>query len=141
MKNLHSEHQSLRHLCQGSNQKPLEIYVFVDPLCPECWALEPILKKLQIEYGNWITLKHVLTSNLQKLNIGTKRSLKIWPRHGSKLLVDPACLVTVTFGLRIQFQHPLQHRLQLKLRVYREKARHSLFTKTSRSIIFRETKR
>ncbi|WP_277988259.1 ClpXP adapter SpxH family protein [Priestia flexa] len=76
MKNLHSEHQSLRHLCQGSNQKPLEIYVFVDPLCPECWALEPILKKLQIEYGNWITLKHVLTNNLQKLNIGTKKKFE-----------------------------------------------------------------
>ncbi|TYR79583.1 DsbA family protein [Priestia megaterium] len=58
------------HLCQGSNKKPLEIYVFVNPLCPECWALEPILKKLQIEYGQLITLKHVLSGNLEQLNVG-----------------------------------------------------------------------
>ncbi|HWJ77130.1 MAG TPA: ClpXP adapter SpxH family protein [Niallia sp.] len=58
-------------ICQQS--KPLEIYMFIDPLCPECWALEPILKKLQIEYGQYFSLKHVLSGSLASLNC-TKKS-------------------------------------------------------------------
>ncbi|MGG3192747.1 MULTISPECIES: ClpXP adapter SpxH family protein [Priestia] len=78
----------MHHLCQGSNKKPLEIYVFVDPLCPECWALEPILKKLQIEYGQLLSLKHVLGGNLQQLNIGAQQRFehiaKSWEKTGSR---------------------------------------------------------
>jgi predicted DsbA family dithiol-disulfide isomerase len=58
--------------CSGHPDKPLEIYMFVDPLCPECWALEPIIKKLQIEYGRLFTLKHIISGRLATLNI-TKR--------------------------------------------------------------------
>jgi predicted DsbA family dithiol-disulfide isomerase len=76
LSNLNSQYPSLHQLCQGSNKKPLEIYVFVDPLCPECWALEPILKKLQIEYGQLLSLKHVLGGNLQQLNIGAQQKFE-----------------------------------------------------------------
>ncbi|MGG2090074.1 ClpXP adapter SpxH family protein [Priestia aryabhattai] len=78
----------MHQLCQGSNKKPLEIYVFVDPLCPECWALEPILKKLQIEYGQLLSLKHVLGGNLHQLNIGAQQRFehiaKSWEKTGSR---------------------------------------------------------
>ncbi|WP_375153988.1 ClpXP adapter SpxH family protein [Priestia megaterium] len=88
MSNLNSQYTSLHQLCQGSNKKPLEIYVFVDPLCPECWALEPILKKLQIEYGQLLSLKHVLGGNLQQLNIGAQQRFehiaKSWEKTGSR---------------------------------------------------------
>lgn len=88
MSNLNSHYPSLHQLCQGSNKKPLEIYVFVDPLCPECWALEPILKKLQIEYGQLLSLKHVLGGNLQQLNIGAQQKFehiaKSWEKTGSR---------------------------------------------------------
>ncbi|KAB7667643.1 ClpXP adapter SpxH family protein [Bacillus sp. B1-b2] len=60
-------------LCQQS--KPLEIYMFIDPLCPECWALEPIMKKLQIEYGKYFSLKHVLSGRLSSLNCSSKKNL------------------------------------------------------------------
>lgn len=88
MSKLNSQYPSLHQLCQGSNKKPLEIYVFVDPLCPECWALEPILKKLQIEYGQLLSLKHVLGGNLQQLNIGAQQKFehiaKSWEKTGSR---------------------------------------------------------
>ncbi|MBM7702552.1 ClpXP adapter SpxH family protein [Metabacillus iocasae] len=81
-------HHSLSQLCQGSNKKPLEIYVFIDPLCPECWALEPILKKLQIEYGQFFTLKPVLSGQLKSLNAGTQRKFesiaRVWEKTGSR---------------------------------------------------------
>ncbi|MFD1852114.1 ClpXP adapter SpxH family protein [Oceanobacillus bengalensis] len=58
--------------------KPIEMYVFIDPLCPECWSLEPLLKKLSIEYGRFFTVRAIVgnlnksfevhnTSNPQKL--------------------------------------------------------------------------
>ncbi len=50
------------------SKKPLEIYVFIDPLCPECWALEPVLKKLRLEYGVYFRLRHVLIGKLSNLN-------------------------------------------------------------------------
>lgn len=49
-------------------QKPIEMYVFIDPLCSECWALEPYLKKLYVEYGRFFTIKHVISGQLTALN-------------------------------------------------------------------------
>lgn len=64
------------HHCHGSDKKPIEIYLFVDPICPECWALEPILKKLKIEYGRYFSIKHVLSGKLSNLNISTKKGFE-----------------------------------------------------------------
>lgn len=58
--------------CLGSDKKPIEIYLFIDPICPECWGLEPILKKLQIEYGRYFSIKHVLSGKLNNLNLRKK---------------------------------------------------------------------
>ncbi|WP_017754647.1 ClpXP adapter SpxH family protein [Calidifontibacillus oryziterrae] len=67
--------------------KPIEIYVFIDPLYPDCWALEPILKKLLIEYGDKFSIRHVLTGRLTSLNI-TKTApseiAKVWERTASR---------------------------------------------------------
>lgn len=67
--------------------KPIEIYVFIDPLCPECWALEPALKKLLIEFGDKISIRHVLTGRLTSLNISKKAPseiAKVWERTASR---------------------------------------------------------
>jgi predicted DsbA family dithiol-disulfide isomerase len=61
------------HHCFGSDKKPIEIYLFIDPVCAECWELDPILKKLQIEYGRYFSLKYVLSGKLTDLNIRKKR--------------------------------------------------------------------
>ncbi|MGP7817256.1 ClpXP adapter SpxH family protein [Niallia sp. 01092] len=73
-------------ICHDS--KPLEIYMFIDPLCPECWALEPIIKKLQIEYGRYFSLKHVLSGSLTSLNLCRKTKYKsiaeLWEKTASR---------------------------------------------------------
>lgn len=76
--------QDMSQLCQGSNQKPLEIYLFIDPLCPQCWALEPVLKKLQIEYGKYFTLKHILSGRLGSLNLNTKKKFENMAQYWEK---------------------------------------------------------
>lgn len=57
-----------RHIKHLLNKRPMEIYFFVDPFCSECWSLSPILKKLQIEYGEYFSLKYVLSGKLSSLN-------------------------------------------------------------------------
>jgi predicted DsbA family dithiol-disulfide isomerase len=75
------------HFCNSSVKKPLEIYLFIDPLCPECWALEPIIKKLQIEYGQYFRLRHVLSGRLATLNLVKKKYdniAHVWERTASR---------------------------------------------------------
>lgn len=54
-------------------QKPVEIFVFVDPLCAECWSLDPILKKLTMQYGRFFTIQPIISSKLDTLNLDTQR--------------------------------------------------------------------
>ncbi|ASN06511.1 ClpXP adapter SpxH family protein [Virgibacillus necropolis] len=69
-------------------QKPIEIYVFVDPLCPECWSLEPYLKKLSIEYGRLLTIRPIISGHLNTLNkdkFDKPRKLKdIWDKTAKR---------------------------------------------------------
>ncbi len=62
--------------------------MFIDPLCPECWALEPILKKLQIEYGKYFSIKHVLSGRISNLNLSKKKNYEtlaeIWEKTASR---------------------------------------------------------
>lgn len=62
-----------------AGSRPLEIYMFIDPLCPECWALEPIIKKLQMEYSPYFTLRTILVNELKSLDIpsGEKREKQL----------------------------------------------------------------
>ncbi|MFZ3577920.1 ClpXP adapter SpxH family protein [Virgibacillus sp. DJP39] len=69
-------------------QKPLEIYVFVDPLCPECWSLEPYIKKLSIEYGRYFTIRPIISGHLNTLNKDKfdkpKRLKDIWDKTAKR---------------------------------------------------------
>jgi predicted DsbA family dithiol-disulfide isomerase len=70
------------------DKKPIEIYMFIDPLCPECWALEPILKKLRIEYGRYFSIKHVLSGRLANLNLSKRKNyesiVELWDKTASR---------------------------------------------------------
>jgi predicted DsbA family dithiol-disulfide isomerase len=78
----------MKQHCSGIEKKPIEIYMFIDPLCPECWALEPILKKLHIEYGQYFSIKHVLSGRLTNLNLSKKKSYEqiaeLWEKTASR---------------------------------------------------------
>lgn len=45
--------------------KPIEAYLFIDPLCRDCWAIDPLVTKLLLEYGHYFTLRHVLTGKVE----------------------------------------------------------------------------
>lgn len=49
--------------------RPLELYVFIDPSCNQCWYLQSILRKLQVDYERYFTLRVVLRTSLSSLNM------------------------------------------------------------------------
>lgn len=41
-----------------TNNKPLTIIYFTDPICSSCWGIEPQLRKLKLEYGHEVTVEY-----------------------------------------------------------------------------------
>src|SRR5262245_61435787 len=39
-------------------QKPIRIIYFTDPICSACWGIEPQLRKLKLEYGDYINIEY-----------------------------------------------------------------------------------
>jgi len=48
--------------------KPIEIYAFLNPICPESWAMEPNMKKLIAEYGHYFTMRTILGYGIDHAN-------------------------------------------------------------------------
>ncbi|MEX0929581.1 MAG: DsbA family protein [Balneolales bacterium] len=38
--------------------KPVQILYFTDPICSTCWIIQPLLRKLEMEYGDHINVKY-----------------------------------------------------------------------------------
>lgn len=53
--------------------KPVELYIFIDPLCPEAFAVQATLRKLQLEYEHYFTWRYVLSTELTSLNCLSNR--------------------------------------------------------------------
>ncbi len=67
--------------------KPLELYYFIDPINPDCWSLEPVIKKLQIKFGEYFSLRYILTGNISTWNIPSNRHRElaaVWETAASR---------------------------------------------------------
>lgn len=49
--------------------RPIELYVFIDPTCADCWSLQPIIRKLQVDYERYFSLRVILRTSLPKMNM------------------------------------------------------------------------
>src|SRR5690606_15973738 len=38
-------------------QKPVRLVYFTDPICSSCWGIEPQLRKLKQEYGEYLEIE------------------------------------------------------------------------------------
>lgn len=85
-------------------RKPIEIYLFIDPLCPECWSLEPLLKKLMLEYGRFFTIRPIISNPLASLNrerVNKEYLKQQWEKTGS--LTGMCC------DGDLWLEHPIQY--------------------------------
>ncbi|MCT6925895.1 MULTISPECIES: DsbA family protein [Bacillales] len=53
--------------------KPVELYIFIDPLCPNSFAMQSMLRKLQLEYEHYFSWRYVLSTELTSLNCLSNR--------------------------------------------------------------------
>ena len=62
--------------------------MFIDPLCPECWALEPIMKKLTLNMDNILESNMLLVDVWLRLNMGKKQNFEniaeLWDKTASR---------------------------------------------------------
>src|SRR5690606_19438618 len=52
----------------------MELYVFMDPMNPACWELQSIIRKLQIGYGHYFSMRMILSTQLSALNMSMKNT-------------------------------------------------------------------
>lgn len=96
--------------------KPMELYVFLDPLNMECWELQSIMRKLQIEYGHYFSMRVVLSTKLFSLNSQQKTSAIATDSLAHPVLASVAVKAAELQGKRAgnQFLHKLQEQLFLQ---------------------------
>lgn len=99
-------------------KKPLELYVFVSPLCPNSWKLQSVIRKLQIEYGTYFTVRTVLATKLTALNSPGQEKEKKTVDLSHPVLASVAVKAAELQGKRAgtRFFHSLQEHLFLKAR-------------------------
>ncbi len=49
--------------------RPIELYAFIDPACGASWSLQKTLRKLQVDYERYFTLRTVLRTSLPSINL------------------------------------------------------------------------
>ena len=54
--------------------RPIELYVFIDPTCNDCRSIQPIIRKLQVDYERYFTLRVVLRTSLPTMNLPYSRN-------------------------------------------------------------------
>ena len=53
--------------------KPIELYIFIDPLCSKAYEMQIALRKLQVEYDHYFTCRYILSTDLTALNCFSNR--------------------------------------------------------------------
>lgn len=56
--------------------KPIQILYFTDPICSTCWIIQPLLRKLQLEYGAYINIEYRMGGLLPSWDEYTKGKIK-----------------------------------------------------------------
>jgi 2-polyprenyl-6-methoxyphenol hydroxylase-like FAD-dependent oxidoreductase/predicted DsbA family dithiol-disulfide isomerase len=39
-------------------QKPIQVLYFTDPICSTCWIIQPLLRKLKLEYDDYVNIEY-----------------------------------------------------------------------------------
>ncbi len=50
--------QPAKNVVVTATDKPLKLVYFTDPICSSCWGIEPQLRKLKLEYGQYLEIDY-----------------------------------------------------------------------------------
>jgi 2-polyprenyl-6-methoxyphenol hydroxylase-like FAD-dependent oxidoreductase/predicted DsbA family dithiol-disulfide isomerase len=43
-----------------SMHKPVDVLYFTDPICSTCWIIQPMIRKMKLEYGNYLNIRYCM---------------------------------------------------------------------------------
>lgn len=122
-------------------QPKIEVFHFINPLCPECWGLEPHIKKLQIEYGHVLKIRSFLTGNISELNAcSTPQKKRNLANHWEKTSSRTGMVCTGSLWLNDPIKRPFILSLSMKAAELQGQKLGSRFSRILREKIFFETK-
>lgn len=61
-----------------ATEKPVKLFYFTDPICSSCWGIEPQLRKLKLEYGDYFDMEYRMGG-----------LLKSWDAYGGRDVNGP----------------------------------------------------
>lgn len=79
----------------SSTTKPMELYIFIDPLCRKALKMLSKLRKLQVEYGHYFTARYVLGTKLATLNSLSRTTIGC--QSGEQLDISHPVLPSIAF--------------------------------------------
>lgn len=97
--------------------KPVELYIFIDPLCSQAVNLMTNLRKLQLQYGHYFTSRFVLSTQLSSLNVVANRLKGCCPKETTVDFAHPVLPSIAIKAAELQGKRAGQRYL-LKLQEY-----------------------
>ncbi len=91
---------------QQNTIKPLQVLYFTDPVCSTCWIIQPLLRKLQLEYGKYLEIKYCMGGLLPSWE-GYNRGMIKQPSDAAKHWEDVCKQYEIPLDGDVWFEDPL----------------------------------
>ena len=86
--------------------KKIQVLYFTDPVCSTCWIIQPLLRKLKLEYGDYLYIKYCMGGMLPSWDEYTKGSISN-PADAAQLWEDVCTIHGMPLDGDIWIEDPL----------------------------------
>ena len=145
----HNERDFLLPLVAESNNnkiplnKPLKILYFTDPICSTCWLIQPILRKLKLEYDDYLDIDYRMGGLLPSWKTYNKGLIKE-PSDAAKHWEDVSSFHKTPIDADIWIEDPLDSSyppsIAFKAAQLQNKDKAILFLRRIKEMVFLEKK-
>jgi predicted DsbA family dithiol-disulfide isomerase len=87
--------------------KPIKIIYFTDPICSTCWVIQPILRKLKIEYGEYVDILYHMGGLLPSWDNYNRGGIKV-PSDAAQHWNETSELYNIPIDGDIWIEDPLE---------------------------------
>jgi 2-polyprenyl-6-methoxyphenol hydroxylase-like FAD-dependent oxidoreductase/predicted DsbA family dithiol-disulfide isomerase len=91
---------------QNTGIKPLQVLYFTDPVCSTCWIIQPLLRKLHLEYGKYLEIKYCMGGLLPSWE-GYNRGMIKQPSDAAQHWEDVCKQYDIPLDGDVWFEDPL----------------------------------
>jgi 2-polyprenyl-6-methoxyphenol hydroxylase-like FAD-dependent oxidoreductase/predicted DsbA family dithiol-disulfide isomerase len=123
--------------------KPLKIVYFTDPICSTCWLIQPILRKLKLEYDDYLDVDYKMGGLLPSWKDYNKGIIKS-PSDAAKHWEEMGSLYNTPLDGDVWFEDPLDSSyppsIAFKAAQLQNKDKAILFLRRIKEMVFIEKK-